>query len=118
MQLDLRVSDRLSIYGANGWEKWPEFSPYYRGFVSDEDEIASVFSTTKINIQNGELTFHLRIVDCMATGGFRIIQKKSTTISRPVSINVLNQGITTLATRSVMWKKSSDDILGTTRPVE
>lgn len=69
----LGVSRSLDIYGPPTWKQWPQFAPFYRRHVSDPRELDCAFQTTRINLHNGILTMHFRVLDCLAAGGFIMV---------------------------------------------
>jgi hypothetical protein len=75
MEAILTVSKSLEIFGPPTWKKWPQFAPYYRGFVADPRELDPIFQTTRINLHNGVLTMHFRLLDCLAAGGFMMVNE-------------------------------------------
>jgi hypothetical protein len=65
----------LEIFGPATWEKWPQFAPYYRGHVDNPRELDAVYQTTRVNLHNSGLTMHFRVMDCLAAGGFMLINE-------------------------------------------
>jgi hypothetical protein len=70
-----QVSSALEIYGPPSWKAWPQFAAFYRGFISDPRRLDRIFQTTKINLHNGVLSMHFRVLDCLAAGGFMMINE-------------------------------------------
>lgn len=75
----LRAGRSLRIYGSPGWTAWPELAPHYRGFLDSPEELSRAYSTSQINLHEGE-GMHFRSLDCLAAGGllFYCTRKKST----------------------------------------
>jgi hypothetical protein len=71
----LRVSRSLRIYGPESWQHWPEFKPYHLGYLDDVREMRDVYGTTRVNLHNGRLGQHYRVLDCMASGGFLLVNQ-------------------------------------------
>jgi len=71
----LNVSDSLDIYGPKTWLKWPQFAPFYRGFIANPADLDPIYRTTRINLHNSGLSMHFRVLDCMAAGGFIIVNE-------------------------------------------
>ncbi|HTV28374.1 MAG TPA: glycosyltransferase [Xanthobacteraceae bacterium] len=65
----------LEIFGPPTWEKWPQFAPYYRGHIADPRQLDPIFQTTRINLHNSGLTMHFRVMDCLAAGGFMMVNE-------------------------------------------
>jgi hypothetical protein len=75
----LRAGHSLRIFGTKGWAAWPELAPHYRGFLDDPAELARAYSSSRINLHEGE-GMHFRSLDCLATGSvlFYCTRRKST----------------------------------------
>ena len=71
----METSTSIGIYGPTTWTKWPEFAPFYRGYIRDPIDLDRVYGTTRVNIHNGSATIHSRSIDCMAAGGFIMINQ-------------------------------------------
>jgi hypothetical protein len=71
----LTVSTSLEIYGSSSWKEWQQFAPFYRGFKSDPRELDEIYQTTRINLHNGCLAMHYRVLDALAVGGFIMISR-------------------------------------------
>lgn len=71
VQSALAVSDSIELYG-EGWQKHPEFRPYYKGFLSVQNKLYDVYRRTRLNLANNThgLGLHSRTLECMAVGGF------------------------------------------------
>ena len=69
----LSVSRSLEIFGPPQWQHWPQFAPCYKGYVNDPRALDLVYRASRINVHNGELLMHFRVMDCMAAGGFILI---------------------------------------------
>lgn len=75
MEAVLGVSRSLDIYGPPSWKEWPQFASCYRGHVSDPRELDHIFQTTRVNLHNGVLTMHFRVLDCLAAGAFIMVNE-------------------------------------------
>jgi len=75
MEAILTVSKSVDIYGPKTWQLWPQFAPYHRGFVSYPRDLDRVFQTTRINLHNGIFAMHFRVLDCLAAGGFIMVNE-------------------------------------------
>jgi hypothetical protein len=71
----LTVGGTLEIFGPATWEKWPQFAPHYRGFLADPRRLDAIYQTTRVNLHNSGLTMHFRVMDCLAAGGFMLINE-------------------------------------------
>ena len=69
----LSVSTSLEIYSQANWLRYPQFAPYYKGFIADPRVFDVIYQTTRVNVHNGELLMHFRVLDCMAANGFILI---------------------------------------------
>ncbi|MEO5377436.1 MAG: glycosyltransferase [Magnetococcus sp. DMHC-6] len=58
----------LTIHGTHGWGKWPEYAPYYRGYLDEPTALRRLYRTSRINLHEGP-GVHFRSLDCMASGG-------------------------------------------------
>ena len=67
--------DLVRIYERRKGSLWPQFAPYYRGFVSDARALDRIFHTTRINLHNSGLAMHFRVLDCMAAGAFILVNE-------------------------------------------
>lgn len=72
LELALRVSSSLEIYGPDNWLSFPEFTRYYKGNILDANGILDVYLKSKINLSNNThgLGLHSRVFECMSVGGF------------------------------------------------
>jgi hypothetical protein len=66
--LALSSSSSLALYGSEGWLEWPEFKPFYQGFLSRPDVIREIYQSSRINLHDG-VGIHFRSMDCMGAGG-------------------------------------------------
>lgn len=73
----LECSDSLAIYGPGGWNDYPRYQPYYKGVIDSQKELLNVYGNSKINLSNNThgLGLHMRILECMAVGGFVLMHK-------------------------------------------
>lgn len=82
----LSVSNNVSIWGPNKWRKWPEFAPYYKGELPLAALDTDVYQASRLNVHTGIVAVHARSVDCMASGGFVMINRTSID-NKPGGIN-------------------------------
>lgn len=68
LNLALKKSDSVAIYGSENWKEWPFYHRFYKHFIDCLDEMNAVHQTSKVNLHDG-LSFHFRAIDCMASGG-------------------------------------------------
>jgi len=68
INIALKYSKSLNLYGPNNWKKWPQYRSYYKYFVHDSNEIRRIYQRSKINLHEG-LDLNFRTFDCMASGG-------------------------------------------------
>jgi len=66
----------LALYGPPTWMQWPQFAPYYRGFL-EPGPLDAAMRRAKINLHNGCLGFHYRVADAIAAGAFIMINRTS-----------------------------------------
>jgi hypothetical protein len=71
----MQVSRNIEIWGPDSWLRWPDFAPLYRGQLQPIHLDAIVYQASRINVHNGRLAMHFRVVDCMAAGGFVFINQ-------------------------------------------
>jgi len=71
----LAISQSIDIYGPATWSQWPQFAPFYRGYLADPRELEIIYQTTRINLHNSGLAMHFRVLDCMAAGGFVLVNE-------------------------------------------
>jgi spore maturation protein CgeB len=64
----LSISDRVAFYGGPGWQKWPEYAPYHFGEINRAREMGQIFRSTRVNMHNGPVTMHNRVLDIMCCG--------------------------------------------------
>jgi hypothetical protein len=65
----LSVSGKVGFFGTGPWDKWPRYRPHFGGYINRPSKMALVFRRTKVNLHNGNVGMHMRVLDCMATGG-------------------------------------------------
>ncbi len=75
IKMALGISDSLELYGPENWLKWPTFKGYYKGNINDLADLNKVYSKTRINIHNGGLSMHFRVLECMANKSFIALNK-------------------------------------------
>lgn len=66
----LEISQSVGIFGPDNWSRWPQFKPYYFGFISNTKDLDPIYRASRINLHNAQLGMHFRAMDCMAAGGF------------------------------------------------
>jgi len=69
------VSSSLDIYGPHTWKHWSAFAKFYRGFLPDVRDLYTVFKTSRVNIHVGCIGMHNRVLECMAAGGFIMVNE-------------------------------------------
>jgi len=77
---------KFKIYGPKTWREWTEFKKYYAKEVIKYSKLLSIYSSTKINIHNGALGMHWRVMDVLSLGSF-LITNKSKFDNMPGGIN-------------------------------
>jgi len=68
LDLALKKSDSVAIYGSPNWKEWPAYQKYYKYFIDCPHEMNVIHQSSKINLHDG-VSFHFRAIDCMASGG-------------------------------------------------
>ncbi|MBK4722882.1 glycosyltransferase family 1 protein [Azospirillum sp. YIM DDC1] len=71
----LRVSGRVRFFGSAGWALWPDYAPHYGGEIIDPQELADIYRATAISPHNTLWPLHFRTLECMACGGFMLINR-------------------------------------------
>lgn len=71
----LSVSNNVGIWGPDKWLKWPEFAPFYKGDLPQSALDKDVYQASRLNVHTGVVTMHVRSMDCMAVGGFLMINR-------------------------------------------
>lgn len=71
----IATGGKLEIFGPATWQKWPQFAPHYRGHIADPRGLDCIFQTTRISLHNSGLTMHFRVMDCLAAGGFMLVNE-------------------------------------------
>lgn len=71
----LNLSDKVGFFGTGPWDKWPRYQPHFGGYINRPSKMALVFRRTKVNLHNGIIGMHSRVLDCMATGGAIMVNK-------------------------------------------
>ena len=71
VQMAARVSRSLEVYGP-GMDLYEFSKPYYKGLLTEIDDLLTVYHNSKINLSNNThgLGLHSRTFECMAVGGF------------------------------------------------
>lgn len=75
LNVALTVSSNLGIWGPDKWQKWPEFAPFYKGDLPQLSLDKDVYQAARINVHTGTVAMHVRSMDCMAAGGFLLINR-------------------------------------------
>ena len=75
VDMAISISQSLKIYGPETWSTWDKFSPYYKGYISDPNDMRKVFKYSKVNMHNSGLGMHFRVLDCFAAGGAMLINR-------------------------------------------
>ena len=65
----LKSSEDLKLYGPENWKAWPAYSRFYQKYLTSPAELCEVYQTSKVNFHEG-VGPHFRVFDCMAAGGF------------------------------------------------
>jgi hypothetical protein len=71
----ITLGGTLDIYGQQNWLLWPQFAPYHRGFIQNTIELNAIFQSANINLHNSNHSMHSRVIDCLAAGGFLLINE-------------------------------------------
>lgn len=71
----LSVSGKVGFFGTGPWDKWPRYRPHFGGYINRPSKMALVFRRTKVNLHNGNVGMHMRVLDCMAAGGAIMVNK-------------------------------------------
>jgi len=71
----LNSSNSVELYGPPQWLEWEIFKKYYKGYAQNFDELKKIYRKTRVNIHNGGLAMHYRVLECMGVGGFILINK-------------------------------------------
>ena len=69
------VGGSLDLYGPPTWQSWPQFAPYYRGNIENPVDLDPVFQSTRVNLHNSGMSMHHRVMDCLAAGGFLLVNE-------------------------------------------
>ena len=83
----LNVSTKVGFFGTGPWDKWPRYQPHFGGYINRPSKMALVFRRTKVNLHNGSVGMHMRVLDCMAAGG-AIMVNKSLWTGTPFGIEI------------------------------
>jgi hypothetical protein len=89
----LRVSKSLRIFGPPAWSLWPEFKPYHMGYLENVHDLRRAYRTTRVNLHNGRLGQHFRVLDCMASGGFILLNQTRYSNARGGSREAFEPGV-------------------------
>jgi spore maturation protein CgeB len=71
----LSISTQVAFYGNPEWEKWPHYAPHYFGAINRGRELAQLFRSTRVNIHNGPVTMHNRVLDIMCCGKAAMVSR-------------------------------------------
>lgn len=69
----IACTKNVNIYGHDNWLHWDIFKPFHRGSINDPEAMNNVYRTSKINLHNGTVSFHFRVLECMSAGGFMLM---------------------------------------------
>lgn len=61
----LRVSSNLQFFGNAGWILWPDYARRYGGELVDPHDLAAVYRTSRLNVNNSAWPLHFRTLDAM-----------------------------------------------------
>jgi spore maturation protein CgeB len=75
MDILLSISSNMAIYGGPGWQKWPDYVPYYYGSINRARELGQVFRSSRVNIHVSPVTMHNRVLDVMCCGKGLLINR-------------------------------------------
>lgn len=64
----LNVSGNVGFFGNPEWQEWPELEPYYYGRINRTSSLVDTICRTRVNIHNGPLTMHMRVMEVMGCG--------------------------------------------------
>lgn len=81
----LETGCTLRLYG-QGWEILPAYRPHVRKSLAHGPELAEGYRTARINLHVGALAIHWRTFECIAAGGFLLIEAGKTDF-RPGGLN-------------------------------
>jgi hypothetical protein len=65
----------LDIFGPSTWQSWPQFAPFHRGNIENPVNLDPIFQSTKVNLHNSGMSMHHRVIDCLAAGGFLLVNE-------------------------------------------
>jgi len=71
----LAISKNTEIYGHNNWLSWAQYKEFYKGSIDNPIDCDSIYRTSRINLHNSGLGMHYRVLDCMATGSFILVNE-------------------------------------------
>ena len=71
----LSISQQVAFFGNPDWQAWPEYAPYHYGSINRGRELAQLFRSTRVNIHNGPVTMHNRVLDIMCCGKAALISR-------------------------------------------
>ena len=71
----LDVSKNTELWGRLTWRDRPKFRPYYKGHLLAHELETKVYQHSRVNIHNGAVSLHFRLFDCLAAGGFMLVNK-------------------------------------------
>jgi Glycosyl transferases group 1 len=81
----LAVSRDVGFFGNPEWAEWPEFNPYYYGTLNRPNSLADTICRTRVNIHNGPVTMHMRVMEVMGCG-MPLLVNRSLWDSKPCGI--------------------------------
>ena len=71
----LNNTNSLRLYGPENWREWPEYAPFYAGYLKGPGQLGKAYRSSKINLHDG-VGMHFRSVDCMSTGGLLFFRER------------------------------------------
>ncbi|TPV92937.1 MAG: glycosyltransferase [Myxococcales bacterium FL481] len=64
----VRSSTSLAIYGPENWTRWPQYAPFYRGWLSHPAQLHRSALESRANLHEG-VGIHFRSMNVMGSGG-------------------------------------------------
>lgn len=72
-----RCTKSIQIYGDDNWLKFDEFTGFFKGYVDDPVELLGHYRAARINLHNGPVSFHHRVLECMLAGAFMLVTRST-----------------------------------------
>lgn len=60
-------TDKLAIHGTPNWSRWPQYAPYYKGWLSEPGALRRAYADVVANLHEGT-GIHFRSMDAMCSG--------------------------------------------------